>query len=85
MVGVRSSNSSDSRRIRDVGVGVDVEVDSGDCDLFQGEWVWDEHYPLYDSRDCAFLDEGFRCSENGRPDRFYTKWRWQPSRCKLPR
>lgn len=56
-----------------------------DCDLAQGEWVWDERYPLYDSRDCAFLDEGFRCSENGRPDRYYTKWRWQPSQCKLPR
>lgn len=56
-----------------------------DCDLFEGEWVWDENYPLYDSRDCEFLDEGFRCSENGRPDRLYTKWRWQPARCNLPR
>ncbi|ONK78022.1 uncharacterized protein A4U43_C02F13380 [Asparagus officinalis] len=57
----------------------------GDCDLFEGEWVWDENYPLYDSRDCEFLDEGFRCSENGRPDRLYTKWRWQPAGCDLPR
>lgn len=55
------------------------------CDLFEGEWVWDEHYPLYQSRDCSFIDEGFRCSENGRPDHFYTKWRWQPKRCNLPR
>ena len=61
------------------------EEDDGDCDLLQGEWVWDERYPLYDSKDCAFLDEGFRCSENGRPDSFYTKWRWQPTRCNLPR
>lgn len=85
MLGTRSINSSGSRSSSDVDVDVDVEVDTGDCDLFQGEWVWDERYPLYDSRDCAFLDEGFRCSENGRPDRFYTKWRWQPSRCNLPR
>ncbi|KAG1365433.1 putative protein trichome birefringence-like 10 [Cocos nucifera] len=56
-----------------------------ECDWFEGEWVWDESYPLYESRDCAFLDEGFRCSENGRTDRFYTKWRWQPARCDLPR
>ncbi|KAK7245825.1 hypothetical protein RIF29_40677 [Crotalaria pallida] len=57
----------------------------GGCDLFDGNWVWDESYPLYHSKDCSFLDEGFRCSENGRPDLFYTKWRWQPKLCNLPR
>lgn len=56
-----------------------------DCDVFDGDWVWDESYPLYQSPDCPFLDEGFRCSENGRPDFFYTKWRWQPKTCNLPR
>lgn len=54
------------------------------CDLFDGDWVWDEKYPLYQSKDCRFLDEGFRCTENGRPDLFYTKWRWQPKHCNLP-
>lgn len=57
----------------------------GGCDLFEGDWVWDDSYPLYESRDCKFLDGGFRCSENGRPDSFYTKWRWQPRKCNLPR
>lgn len=57
----------------------------GGCDLFEGDWVWDDSYPLYESRDCRFLDEGFRCSENGRPDSFYAKWRWQPRNCNLPR
>lgn len=55
------------------------------CDVFDGDWVWDENYPLYQSKDCSFLDEGFRCTENGRPDLFYTKWRWQPRLCNLPR
>ncbi|PIA30838.1 hypothetical protein AQUCO_05400142v1 [Aquilegia coerulea] len=55
------------------------------CDLFKGNWVWDETYPLYQSIDCPFLDGGFRCSENGRPDNFYSKWRWQPKDCNLPR
>lgn len=57
----------------------------GRCNLFEGEWIWDDSYPLYQSKDCRFLDEGFRCSENGRPDLFYTKWRWQPKDCNLPR
>ncbi|KAE9453159.1 hypothetical protein C3L33_14939, partial [Rhododendron williamsianum] len=57
----------------------------GGCDVFDGDWVWDETYPLYQSRDCRFMDDGFRCSENGRPDLFYTKWRWQPKDCNLPR
>ncbi|KAL7105165.1 hypothetical protein ACP275_07G027800 [Erythranthe tilingii] len=56
----------------------------GGCDVFDGDWVWDERYPLYQSKDCRFLDEGFRCSENGRPDFFYAKWRWQPRNCNLP-
>jgi PMR5 N terminal Domain len=39
---------------------------SSECDWFDGEWIWDEKYPLYNSKNCPFLDLGFRCSENGR-------------------
>ncbi|KVH93568.1 PC-Esterase [Cynara cardunculus var. scolymus] len=62
-----------------------LSVDGDGCDVFDGDWVWDEKYPLYESKNCRFLDEGFRCSENGRPDFLYTKWRWQPKECNLPR
>lgn len=62
-----------------------LSENGGSCDVFEGDWVWDESYPLYQSKDCKFLDDGFRCSENGRPDFFYTKWRWQPKACNLPR
>lgn len=55
------------------------------CDLYDGKWVWDPEYPLYDSKNCPFMDSGFRCTENGRPDGNYTKWRWQPNNCNLPR
>ncbi|CAH1426949.1 unnamed protein product [Lactuca virosa] len=62
-----------------------LSVDGDGCDVFEGDWLWDEKYPLYQSTDCRFLDGGFRCSENGRPDLLYTKWRWQPKDCNLPR
>uniref|UniRef100_A0A5B7CCZ4 Uncharacterized protein n=1 Tax=Davidia involucrata TaxID=16924 RepID=A0A5B7CCZ4_DAVIN len=62
-----------------------LEEGGDGCDVFDGNWVWDESYPLYQSKDCLFLDDGFRCSENGRLDNFYTKWRWQPKYCNLPR
>lgn len=62
-----------------------LDQDGNTCDVFDGNWVWDESYPLYNSTDCSFLDQGFRCNENGRPGSFYTKWRWQPRNCKLPR
>ncbi|KAM7521579.1 hypothetical protein LguiA_011481 [Lonicera macranthoides] len=62
-----------------------LEDGGGDCDVFSGNWVWDDSYPLYKSENCFLADKGFRCSENGRPDNFYTKWRWQPNDCNLPR
>lgn len=75
----RFGGSSEDRR-------VDFLAEQGDgCDVFNGGWVWDEAYPLYQSKDCSFMDDGFRCAENGRPDMFYTKWRWQPKDCNLPR
>ncbi|KAJ8636623.1 hypothetical protein MRB53_010890 [Persea americana] len=57
----------------------------GECHWDEGDWVWDESYPLYESRNCKFLDQPFRCSENGRPNNSYSKWRWQPKNCNIPR
>ncbi|CAM8931472.1 unnamed protein product [Rhodiola kirilowii] len=62
-----------------------LEKGGDGCDLFDGDWVWDESYPLYQSKDCLFMDGGFRCSQNGRPDNSYQNWRWQPKACSLPR
>ncbi|PON72387.1 Protein trichome birefringence-like [Trema orientale] len=56
-----------------------------DCDLTRGRWVYDESYPLYTNASCPFIDEGFNCEGNGRPDKAYTKLRWQPRDCDIPR
>ncbi|EPS68903.1 hypothetical protein M569_05864, partial [Genlisea aurea] len=56
-----------------------------DCDIAKGKWVVDDTNPSYTRAACPFIDEGFDCEGNGRPDRNYTKWRWKPQDCDLQR
>lgn len=55
------------------------------CNVFEGSWIRDESYPLYDASQCPFAERGFNCLANGRKDRGYTKWRWKPKNCEIPR
>lgn len=55
------------------------------CDVTRGHWVYDESYPLYTNVTCPYIDEGFGCESNGRLDKGFMKWRWQPHDCDIPR
>lgn len=55
------------------------------CDIYKGTWVKDDDYPLYKPGTCPYVDDGFACQGNGRPDSGYTQWRWKPDECDLPR
>ncbi|CAE5959678.1 unnamed protein product [Arabidopsis arenosa] len=56
-----------------------------ECDIFDGNWVVDDNYPLYNASECPFVEKGFNCLGNGREHDEYLKWRWKPKHCTVPR
>uniref|UniRef100_A0A2P2NHM2 Uncharacterized protein n=1 Tax=Rhizophora mucronata TaxID=61149 RepID=A0A2P2NHM2_RHIMU len=68
------------------GFGTPKSDDSmGHCDIFDGNWVVDDGYPLYKASECPFIEKGFDCLENGRANDDYLKLRWKPKNCNIPR
>lgn len=54
------------------------------CDLFEGEWIYDEERrPQYKEEECPYIQPQLTCQTHGRPDSAYQHLRWQPSRCSL--
>ncbi|KAK1278496.1 hypothetical protein QJS04_geneDACA007079 [Acorus gramineus] len=82
---VKDENISSSVGTPTSSGGTIQTVGTEKCDIFNGRWVFDENYPLYSNSTCPYIDEGFSCESNGRLDRNYMKWRWQPHHCDIPR
>ncbi|KAL5124130.1 Protein trichome birefringence [Glycine soja] len=55
------------------------------CEFFDGEWIKEDSYPLYEPGSCNIIDEQFNCIQNGRPDKAFQKYKWKPKGCSLPR
>ncbi|KAJ0979914.1 hypothetical protein J5N97_015388 [Dioscorea zingiberensis] len=84
--GVRNG-SSESSSTKEAALIVEEKAKEvgSTCDVSDGKWVYDSSYPLYANNSCPFIDEGFSCETNGRLDKEYLKWRWQPNGCNIPR
>ncbi|XP_074588861.1 protein trichome birefringence-like 1 [Curcuma longa] len=79
------NNASSVAKLDEQGKQADWISSMKSCDIFQGQWVKDDSYPLYAEGSCPHIDEPFDCYRNGRPDRAYQKLRWQPTGCNIPR
>ncbi|CAH1446716.1 unnamed protein product [Lactuca virosa] len=78
------NNGTNTGRLAKPGIE-DLVKNLSNCNLFDGNWVRDESYPLYKPGSCSLIDEQFNCFVNGRPDKGFQMLKWKPKACTLPR
>jgi len=76
----KNGNKEEDSRVEDETIKALIK-----CDFFDGEWIKDDSYPLYEPGSCNLIDEQFSCIQNGRADKDYQKYKWKPKGCSLPR
>lgn len=76
---------SSSPVVRSYGITPKPSSSIHKCNVFEGRWIRDESYPLYNASHCPFAERGFNCLANGRKYNDYSKWRWKPKNCEIPR
>ncbi|CAI7837432.1 unnamed protein product [Closterium sp. NIES-53] len=68
-------------------MGGDEAMDSTTCNIYEGEWVWDEdNRPAYNTESCPFINSvspTTNClrQKYGRQDQSWMRYSWKPKQC----
>ncbi|KAH7685924.1 PC-Esterase protein [Dioscorea alata] len=54
------------------------------CDLSVGKWIPKPEGPTYTDETCDYMASYTNCLKNGRPNRDFLYWKWQPTGCDSP-
>ena len=55
------------------------------CDIYSKKWVSDDAYPIYPAGECPYMSGALDYKGNMHLDSGYTRWRWKPRDCNIPR
>ncbi|KAM0945997.1 putative PMR5 domain, PC-Esterase [Dioscorea sansibarensis] len=70
--------------LKELGVKEQQYLKKEVCDLSVGKWIPKAEGPSYTDETCHYIASYTNCLRNGRPDRGFLHWKWQPSGCDLP-